>query len=392
MEDYRIYQFKDLQNVDLIVDALYEGGTYGNAGDDPISKLVGCGNQGGFRYVGSLDAGIRLCVLYSSLSDMDWPDSLDLETGQFVYYGDNKSPGHDLHNTWRKGNEVLRNVFNDLHSGGRLEIPPFFVFTKGPKGRDVFFRGIAVPGAIGLGSREDLVAIWKTKNGQRFQNYRATFTILNAPVIDRRWINEFQEEAAPLENAPSAWNRWITTGDYDPLVAPRTERHRKREEQIPRQGVRREILEKIIGYFKNHDNKEYAFEKCAAEIARMMDSNIVACDLTRPWRDGGRDAIGKYRIGTGNCAIDVEFALEAKCHEIRVGSGVRETSRLISRLRYRQFGIFITTSYVSEQAYKEIIEDNHPVIILGGGDITDILINAGLSNLDIVSNWLMNNF
>ena len=30
-----------------------------------------------------------------------------------------------------------------------------------------------------------------------------------------------------------------------------------------------------------------------------MDSNFIDFSLTRPWRDGGRDAIGKYSIKTG---------------------------------------------------------------------------------------------
>ena len=39
------------------------------------------------------------------------------------------------------------------------------------------------------------------------------------------------------------------------------------------------------------------------------------------------------------------------------GVGYRDTSRLISRLRHRQFGILITTSYVNKYAYEEIVED-----------------------------------
>jgi hypothetical protein len=52
--------------------------------------------------------------------------------------------------------------------------------------------------------------------------------------------------------------------------------------------------------------------------------------------------------------IAVEFALEAKCYAPTHGVGVRETSRLISRLRHRQFGVPVTTSYLDDQAYREI--------------------------------------
>ena len=106
MVDIKTVSFDDLSTASLNVDAVYKGGTVGNVGDDPISKLVGTGNQGGFRYVGSVDEGLKLCVLYSSLVELDWPDSLDPDTGRFTYYGDNRRPGHEIHDTRRKGNEI----------------------------------------------------------------------------------------------------------------------------------------------------------------------------------------------------------------------------------------------------------------------------------------------
>lgn len=69
-----------------------------------------------------------------------------------------------------------------------------------------------------------------------------------------------------------------------------------------------------------------------------MDSNFVEFSLTRPWRDGGRDAIGRYSIKAGskvNYHLMIDCALEAKCYGVNRGVGVREISRLISRIRYR---------------------------------------------------------
>ena len=49
-------------------------------------------------YIGSpRDRSLKLCVLYSELADPDWPDELRFEKGAFIYYGDNKRPGHELH-------------------------------------------------------------------------------------------------------------------------------------------------------------------------------------------------------------------------------------------------------------------------------------------------------
>ena len=58
-------------------------------------------------------------------------------------------------------------------------------------------------------------------------------------------------------------------------------------------------------------------------------------------------------------------------------------SRLISRIRYRQFGIMVTTSYIHEQAYKEVVEDDHPILIIAGKDIADVLRNNGIDSQSI---------
>ena len=46
----------------------------------------------------------------------------------------------------------------------------------------------------------------------------------------------------------------------------------------------------------------------------------------------------------------------------------------------RQFGVLVTTSYVARQAYKEIREDTHPVIIISGKDIVETLKKAGVAD------------
>jgi hypothetical protein len=93
--------FSQLGEADLVLDAVYAGGSAGHSGDDALARLLpGTGNQGGFRYAGSPAKGtVRLAVLYTSGGEVDWPDYLDTETGTFTYYGDNKTPGKGLHKT-----------------------------------------------------------------------------------------------------------------------------------------------------------------------------------------------------------------------------------------------------------------------------------------------------
>src|SRR5262249_41016949 len=158
--------FTELASADLYVDAVYQSGRTGNAGDDPFPSLLKVSNMGGFRYRGTL-AALEMVVLTSTLSDPDWPDELDRETGVFTYYGDNKSPGRALHATPRNGNELLRRIFATAHSGdaGRQSVPPILVFSNTGEWRDVMFLGLAVPGTSEQQVAEDLVAIWRTAKG-----------------------------------------------------------------------------------------------------------------------------------------------------------------------------------------------------------------------------------
>jgi hypothetical protein len=219
------FPFSTLPTADLVIDAVYEGGTKGNAVDDVLGKVIpGAGNQGGFRAVGSRDAP-RVVILYSSMDDPDWPDFIDVYTGVFTYFGDNKKPGFDLHDTPRRGNKLLQPCFTSLHNAPdqRAKIPPFLVFTKGLKGRNAVFRGLAAPG-VEADPADDLVAIWQSKKGERFQNYRAKFTILDTGTVSREWIEAVRIGNPLHASAPAAWRKWIGKGVYEPLTAEPTNR------------------------------------------------------------------------------------------------------------------------------------------------------------------------
>src|SRR5262249_1518286 len=114
--------------------------------------------------------------------------------------------------------------------------------------------------------------------------------------------------------------------------------------------------------------------------------------LTAPTRDGGRDAFGYYKLGPEADPIRLDFTLEAKCYRADNGVGVRELSRLISRLRHRQFGVLVTPSYVAPQAYQELREDDHPVVVISARDIVDIFKRHGLATVGDVDAWLQREF
>ena len=386
--------FTDLSTADLVVDATYESDkTSKTVAGEPLGPLTGTGNQGGFRYSGHTEAP-HLVVLYTTMSEPDWPDAIDEETGLFYYYGDNRKPGFELHDrkSGRGGNQILRNVFALAHGGAndRAQVPPFLIFSKGGLGRDVVFRGLAVPGAVHLDAGSDLVATWKSINGQRFQNYRAVFTILNVATVSRHWLSALRRGEKLGDTCPSGFREWVTTGKARALQAERVTRARGRAEQLGRTTLQEAVAQAVYQYFQGAPT---LFEHFAAAIARMMDANIISLDVTRPSRDGGRDGIGRYRIGQSQNCVTVDFAIEAKCHAPSSGLGVTVLSRLISRLRHRQFGILITTTFLSDQAYRELVEDQHPIVVCSGGDLAELLIEKkGLGSPSQVAAWLAVNF
>jgi hypothetical protein len=332
-----------------------------------------------------------MVVLTTSMNDPDWPDALDPETGTFTYFGDNKEPGRGLHDTNRFGNELLRRVFDLAHGvpTERARVPPIFAFRSMKPNRDVRFLGLAVPGATSLRPSEDLVALWKVKQGRRFQNYRATFTILDTGEISRVWLEDVIEGRTDSEHVPAAWRQWIRTGTYRPLASQRTIEYRNKIEQLPSDHEGRRLISVLCSYFADDPHR---FERCAASIARLALPDVAQLDVTRPSRDGGRDAIGAVRLGKGPGAILIDFALEAKCYGSGNSVGVRELSRLISRLRHRQFGILVTTSYVDKYAYKEIKEDQHPIMIIAADDIVHLLRDHGLGEVEALKGWLASEF
>jgi hypothetical protein len=382
----------------LVVDRVYCGGGVSGHGADPLNKLIPkCPNEGGFRAIGArtitlTNKGKRCTalVLSSSGTDPDWPDHLDAESGDYVYYGDNKDGGRDIHGTGKGGNLLLSQMFAaESTCDGRSRMPPTLVFEKTGFRRDTRFLGLAVPTSQ---ESDGLIAIWRQTNGIRFQNYKARFRIIDCNQVPLDWIRELvagnTDSAKKL--APKVWSHWVKSGKAIALHAPKTVQHRTEEDQLPEPsdvaGIK--LLESIRARFKDtpHD-----FEFVAAELFRLIEPRVYDLEVTKMSADGGRDAIGRLRVGGDESESDgifLEFALEAKAWSASIGLGVKATSRLISRLKHRQFGVIVTTSYVSKQAYQEIREDAHPVVVIAARDIAQILRSRGVSTAEAVNAWI----
>ncbi len=266
------------------------------------------------------------------------------------------------------------------------------IFRNTGNGRDMQFLGLAAPGNRNLSSDRDLVAFWRSMGDKRFQNYEAYFTILDTGKneIPRIWLEKLiNDHENSLAYAPPVWRNFIEKGrsGITPLKAPKIFKIPNKYEQLQCDIEGEQCLDQIRHYYKAFPQD---FEACATDLIMKMDTNFVEFNLTRPWRDGGRDAIGRYMIrqpGYANHPLTIDCALEAKCYSKTSSVGVKQMSRLISRIRYRQFGIMITTSYVDKQAYKEVVEDGHPILVVSATDIASILRKNSIHSGD-VKEWL----
>lgn len=386
--------FEELSHADLIVDTIYKGGNVSGKASEVLSKLMpGCSNSGGFRKVMRKDgSGLpAYVVLYTSMQELAWPDYLDEETGIFRYYGDNRNPGRALLDTPRKGNQLLEFVYDCLNSkdGSIQNIPPFFIFKKTGSGWDVQFLGLAAPGNPRISPDRDLVAFWRTLDEKRFQNYEAYFTVLNTSApVSREWLNALiYDHDNSMKYAPDVWKSFIHQGRNGiiPLIAKKLPKIPSKYDQLQSDIEGTTCINLIREHYKDNP---YGFENCAKDILEKMDERFQDFSLTRPWRDGGRDALGYYVIGNeskSNYPLRIDCAMEAKCYSENTAVGVRQMSRLISRIRYRQFGVLITTSFVDKQAYQEVIEDGHPILIVSASDIARILRKNAVTSSNIDS-------
>lgn len=298
----------DLSRKDLVIDRVYRGSRNGNASDDPLPSLLGVDNGAGFRHLGKRPSieTLKLLVLKTNLNDPDWPDHLNAETGLFVYYGDNKSV-REIHDTPRQGNLILRNFFDARHRTVCFgHFPPILLFGGTGEYRDVRFLGLAVPGAQNLGPDDDLAAIWRSMGTEnlRFQNYRATFTVLDVPVVKREWIDDIQKgDTSTSKHAPGVWLDWVKNRKFTPLYSPHTIEIRSKE-QLPRDKDGLKLLslvyEKVTVHFtepiaaKSTRYNSAGTDRSARDYRQTSLSRVSGSTLKYERQDVGR-CVGVHR-------------------------------------------------------------------------------------------------
>ena len=129
--------------------------------------------------------------------------------------------------------------------------------------------------------------------GNRFLNYESYFTILDTGTepITQDWLKSLiDDHENNLRYAPLVWKNFIAKGrnGIQALKAPRIHQVPSKNAQMDCDREGKMCIEIIYNHYKENP---FGFEACATELIKNMDTNFVKFELTRPWRDGGRDAL-----------------------------------------------------------------------------------------------------
>ena len=389
--------------MNLHVEQLYKNTNNWKRADDEFNRLFrfndgsgsskGINNVAGFRPKNKNSSkstdivDCAFCVLVTNLGEAEWPDHLDKETGLFRYYGDNRVPGKAIDATPVGGNRLLQSIYGKLHTGRLKEVSPLLCFetVKGGSGTYMRFLGLACPGAQGMSAEDDLVGVWRIKDGKRFQNYRATLSILREAEVARSWLEDLVDGISPTESShcPVTWRLWATSGRYRMLECEPQLQPRKKTDQLPSNAREQRTLEAI---YEGLTAREFEF--AAVDFVQLLSRAFTDLSVTQASRDGGRDVIGKYRIGHARHRVSLDVFVEAKKWKPGSAVGVRPMMRLISRLKHRDVGVFVTTSHFDPQVQQELIDDKHPVLLVSGVDVSRLLIDNDMDEPKKLAAWL----
>jgi len=154
---------------------------------------------------------------------------------------------------------------------------------------------------------------------------------------------------------------------------------RPKEEQLPNRDTSDEkILKKLT------ELQPYQFEGLVVELFKQLSSITHKIEGTKPVADSGFDFFGEFRLPRP-FNYSIRFLGEVKKFDKVNAVNPKDVSRLVARLDRGQYGIFVTTSYFTPQAQKEVLSLNYPVKLISGIDLIDFM-----KELKIISNGALN--
>jgi hypothetical protein len=307
-----------------------------------------------------------------------WQDFFDPDNGHIRYYGDNKTPGFDAASA--PGNRALLDAFK-VHSALEAEIRrqavPIIFFKRVPhEGRQ---KGFVKFQGFGIVERAELITQYDRMHDRSFSNYAFDFVVLDQSSeheeFSWEWVTKRRSPPVTLDetarSAPRSWRLWLQGGQGA------IERCRRRvaklmvagtSEQIPARGSSEERVLKTIYNF--YENRKSRFEALAAVVAQKVlaasGESYKFGWVTRSGADNGIDFVSRLDLGSGFSKVKVIVLGQAKCEKLNAPTNGIHLARTVARLRRGWIGVYVTTSYFSESAQREVIEDQYPILMIHG--------------------------
>ncbi len=305
-----------------------------------------------------------------------WDDIVDLSNAEILYWGDAKADPRKKIDDF-KGNAVLRKIYDFILTGPRELVPPILHFSK-PKKGIVKFNGLCVLDRLDIS--------WFDDHGKPTRNYHAKLTVLDCEEVWVEWLHHrvVSESVITLDHhkrCPESWLKY-KKGNKKPIDIWMKE-VRSESQQMPQKNSDEDkILHQLIKL------EPYDFEKAIVSLFQQMTEITHHVSHTRATGDGGFDFYGTFKLPRP-LGYEIHFRGEVKRYSRSTAVDPKAVSRLVARLSRQEYGIFVTTSYFTIQAQKEVLSDGYPVHLISGADLVFILKHLRLiSKGKIRADWL----
>jgi hypothetical protein len=313
----------------------------------------------------------------SAASELNpWEDVVDLSRAEIRYWGDAKAHSSKRLDDF-DGNAVLRRVFDHLLESRRDISPPILHFSK-PRAGTVRFNGLSV--------LERLDLAWFYDGDRPVRNYHAKLCVLDCGAVSLGWLHH-RATAKSIEvldvhpECPDSWRRY-KDGETRAIDIWCRE-IRSKASQMPVEGSDDDsVLSQLVAL------PPFDFERVVVAVFRELNEVTHHIEGTRPTGDGGFDFFGRFVLQRP-LGYAIHFRGEVKRYARNTAVSPKDVSRLVARLGRREYGVFVTTSYFTEQAQREVLTDSYPVHLVSGADLVSMLRYLRLAESgSIRSSWL----
>ena len=81
--------------------------------------------------------------------------------------------------------------------------------------------------------------------------------------------------------------------------------------------------------------------------------------------------MGRLDVGSVSANTPLVVLGQAKCVAPETSISPDQVARVVARLRRGWVGVFVTTGHFSRQAQVEVIDDQYPLVLIGGKTLAD---------------------